>query len=194
MKRLTILLTLTLCLALSGAAHAQRQLPGTRGVQVTAGMTDGIYRPAPDSEAGYYFGAAMTLYGKRGNKWLFGAEHLTRYHAYRAVPLPVAQYTAEGGYFLNILSDGSRTFSLSIGGSALAGYETVNGGRTALYDGARLLGANAAIYGGAVTLEVETFLSDRVVLLATGRQRVLWGNTTGRFHTQFGVGLRFMLD
>ena len=72
-KRLTILLTLTLCLALSGAAHAQRQLPGTRGVQVTAGMTDGIYRSAPDSEAGYYFGAAMTLYGKRGNKWLCGA-------------------------------------------------------------------------------------------------------------------------
>ncbi len=108
--------------------------------------------------------------------------------------LPVAQYTAEGGYFLRILSDPSRTFSLSIGGSALAGYESVNRGRKRLYDGATLRNRGAFIYGGAITLEAGVYLTDMMVLLVTGRQRALWGNTTGHFHTQFGVGLRFMID
>jgi hypothetical protein len=194
MKRLTFILTLALCLALTGAAHAQRQLPGMRGVQVTAGMTDGVYSSSPDNKAGYCFGVGMAIYAKRGDKWVVGAEHLVRNHPYRGARLPVAQSTVEGGYYLKFLSDPSKTFSLSIGGSAMAGYETVNGGVKTLHDGATLRDGNAAIYGGAVTLEAETFLSDRVVLLLTGRERVMWGNTTGRFHTQFGVGLRFMID
>jgi hypothetical protein len=165
-----------------------------RGIQVTAGMTDGIYSSSPRSKAGYYFGTAVSLYAKRGNKWLFGAEYMAHHHPYRETRLPVAQFTAEGGYFLKIISDPSKTFVLSLGGSALAGYEAVNWGRETLYDGATLRNRGAFIYGVAVTLEAETWLTDRVVLLVTGRERIVWGNSTGRFHTQFGVGLRFMID
>ena len=47
---------------------------------------------------------------------------------------------------------------------------------------------------GAITLQAETYLSDRLVLLLYGRERCLWGGSTGRFHTQYGVGLKIMLD
>ena len=106
----------------------------------------------------------------------------------------VSQFTAEGGYYLKILSDPSKTFLLSLGGSALAGYETSNWGEKILYDGSTLRHKDAFVYGGAITLELETYLSDRVVLLMTGRQRVLWGNSTGHFHTQFGIGLKFIIN
>lgn len=49
--------------------------------------------------------------------------------------IPVEQFTGEGGFFSGVLSDGSKTFFLSAGISALAGYETVNSGKKLLFDG-----------------------------------------------------------
>ncbi len=194
MKRAILFMLAALCLVSVDRAHAQRALPGMRGIQVTAGMTDGIYSSAPDSETGYYFGAAMSVYAKNANKWVFGAEYLNRYHPYKEGRLPVAQFTAEGGYYFKFLADGSKTVFFSIGGSALAGYETVNRGKRLLHDGAAIQNKDAFLYGGAITLEMETYLTDGIILLLTGRERILWGTTTGHFHTQFGVGIRFMLD
>lgn len=194
MKGKLIILTLALCFALPGGSYAQRCLPGMRGIQVTGGMVDGIYSSKPDNEAGYYFGAAMATYAKNGNKWVFGAEFMQRYYPYREIRIPVSQFTAEGGFYLKILSDASKTFFLNLGGSALVGYETVNWGEKSLYDGSTLRDKDSFIGGGAITLEIETYLSDRVVLLFTGRERVLWGNSTGHFHTQFGIGLKFIIN
>ena len=50
------------------------------------------------------------------------------------------------------------------------------------------------IYGGALTLDVEFYVADRVALLANLRERCLWGNSTGHFHTQFGVGVKFIIN
>lgn len=194
MRRLTIILTLALCFALSGVAHAQRQLPGMRGLEIRGGMVDGIYSSAKDNKAGYYFGAAMATYAKHGNKWVFGAEFMERYYPYRETRIPVSQFTAEGGYYLKFLSDASKTVLFSLGGSALVGYETSNWGEKTLYDGSTLRDKDAFIYGGAITLEMETYITDRIVLLLTGRQRVLWGNSTGHFHTGFGIGLKFIIN
>ena len=194
MKRTTIILTLALCFAFSGGVYAQRQLPGMRGIQVTGGMADGLYSSKTKNETGYYLGLAMATYAKNGNKWVFGAEYMERYYPYRETRLPMAQFTAEGGYFLKILSDPSKTFLLSLGGSALAGYEVSNWGEKTLYDGSTLQNKDAFIYGGAITFEVETYINDRIVLLLTGRERILWGNSTGHFHTQFGVGIKFIIN
>lgn len=194
MKRITIILTLALCFALSGGAYVQRCLPGMRGIQVTGGMVDGFYSSSTNSETGYYFGLSMATYGKHSNKWVFGAEYLQRYYPYKDERLPVGQFTAEGGYYLNILSDPSKTFFLSLGGSAVAGYETVNWGDKLLFDGSTLQNRDRFVYGGAITLEVETYLSDRVVLLLTGRERILFGSGVSKFHTQFGVGLKFIIN
>ena len=194
MKRVSILLTLVLCLVFADQAHAQRCLPGMQGIQVRAGMVDGIYSSDLDTEAGYYFGAAVSTYAKRGNKWVFGAEFMERYYPYREVRLPVSQFTAEGGYYLKFLSDRSKTVLFYLGGSALAGYETSNWGEKTLYDGSTLRDDDAFIYGGAISLEMELYLADRIVLLLSGRERILWGNSTGHFHTQFGIGLKFIIN
>lgn len=157
-------------------------------------MVDGIYSSSTDSETGYYFGAAMATYAKNGNKWVFGAEYLERYYPYRSIRIPVAQFTAEGGYFLKIVSDPTKTVFLSLGASGLAGYETVNWETKTLYDGSTLTNKDRFVGDGAITLELETYLTDRVVLLLTGRERVLWGGSTGHFHTQFGIGLKFIIN
>ena len=81
MKRLYLILTIVLCLVFTDQVHAQRSLPGMRGIQLTGGMVDEIYSSKNDNEAGYYFGVAMATYAKNGNKWVFGAEYLERYYS-----------------------------------------------------------------------------------------------------------------
>lgn len=91
-------------------------------------------------------------------------------------------------------TDPNKIFLFSLGGSALAGYETVNWGEKILYDGSTLRNKDRFVYGGAITLEMETYLTDRIVLLLTARERILWGTTTGHFHTQFGLGMKFIIN
>ena len=80
------------------------------------------------------------------------------------------------------------------GASALAGYETVNWGTSTLFDGSRLRAGDAFIYGGAVCVLIESFVSNQVVLLFDARERCLWGYDSGHFHFQFGVGLKFIIN
>ena len=88
---------------------------------------------------------------------MLGAEYLRRYHPYRDSRIPMEQFTGEGGFFCNLLSDGNKTFFLSAGISALAGYETVNGGKKLLFDGSTLHNKDDFIYDGAITLQTKTY-------------------------------------
>ena len=63
----------------------------------------------------------------------------------------------------------------------MTGYETVNWGDKRLYDGATIRNRDRFLYGGAVTLEVDAYLTDRIILSLSGRERCLWGTTTGHF-------------
>lgn len=170
-------------------AHAQRCLPGMLGVELRGGFANGSKSPL-----NYYTGFAVSGYTKKANRWVVGAEYLQKNYEYRNVSLPRAQFTVEGGYYLKFLSDPSKTLFLSIGGSAMAGYETVNWGDRILYDGSRLLVKDAFVYGGAVTLELETYITDRIVLLASVRERALWGSSLGVFTTQFGLGVKIIIN
>lgn len=175
-------------LALSGGrAHAQRCLPGMRGVELRGGMVGG-------SEGNYYLGAGMSVYTKRANRWVFGVEYLRKGYEYRDITVPREQFTAEGGYYLKFFADPSKMFFLSLGGSAMAGYETINGGGRLLPDGARLLEKDRFVYGGALTLELEAYLTDRIVLLANLRERALWGSPVGNFSTTFGLGIKVIIN
>ena len=187
MKR--YLMILVAVLALSGQAHAQRYLPKMKGIELRGGFVDGVQKPL-----NYYAGVGLSTYTKNGNRWVFGTEYLSKQYEYKNIHIPKVQFTAEGGYYLKFLSDPSKTFFLSIGGSALAGYETSRWGDKLLPDGATLRNQDVFIYGGAITLELETYLSDRVVLLLNARERILWGSSIGHFHTQFGVGLKFIIN
>lgn len=193
MTKLFPILTVLFCLT-AGQADAQRCLPGMKALEVRADMADGFYRGKGGNKAGYAFGAALSTYAKGGSKWTFGADYLQVHHPYKATHLPIAQVTAEGGYYRLFLSDDRKNVFFYIGCSALGGYETVNWDRKLLSDGATILDRDAFVYGGALTLQAEVYLSDRIALTASLRERSLWGGHTGHFHTQYGVGLKIMLD
>ena len=176
----------------TGQAHAQRCLPKMQGIEVRANMADG-FNPG-GNDGGYSLGTALSTYTKGGNKWVFGGEYLLKNKPYKEEKIPVAQFTAEGGYYLKVLSDARKMLFVYAGASALAGYETVNWGDKVLADGALLRDKDAFIYGGALTLDVEFYVADHIALLANLRERCLWGNSTGHFHTQFGLGVKFIIN
>ncbi|OFR36599.1 conjugal transfer protein TraO [Porphyromonas sp. HMSC065F10] len=191
MKRfLFIGILFALCLHFN-QAHAQRYLPGMKGLQVTAGMADGVHRDS-DTDFAYHIGAAYSVYTKNANRWIIGGEYLHKKYDYKDMQIPVKQFTAEGGYYLKFLSDRRKTFFLSLGLPALAGYEVSNKSEKLLPDGSTLQDKDCFIYGGALTLELEAYLTDRVALLLNARERSLFGSDIGKFHTQVGIGVKFI--
>ena len=184
MKARVFFLVTLLSVLLAGRAEAQRCLPKMRGIELKAGL---------NGADGYVLGATLSSYARGGNKWVYGVEYLQTNHDYRSTTIPAAQFTAEGGFYYNFLSDAKKVVFLYAGASALAGYETVNWGESRLPDGSLLTDGDHFIYGGALTLELSAYLTDKVVLLVNGRQRMLFGGDCGRFHSQIGVGVRFMI-
>ena len=79
-----------LCLT-SFQAHAQRYLPGMKGLQVTAGMTDGVHWNA-GSDFAYHIGAAYSVYTKNANRWVIGGEYLHKKYDYKDMQIPVEQF------------------------------------------------------------------------------------------------------
>ncbi|KAA6328312.1 hypothetical protein EZS27_022767, partial [termite gut metagenome] len=78
--------------------------------------------------------------------------------------------------------------------SALAGYETVNWNKKLLSDGATIQNKDAFLYGAALTVEAEVYLTDRMVLLANVKERLLSGSSVGKFNTQAGIGIKFIIN
>lgn len=191
MKRNFIFIVLLLAL-FTGQAEAQRRLPGMKAVRFTAEMADGFYCRANHHDAGYAFSLAVATCTKKGNQWVFGGEILQRNNPYRSTHIPLVQYTGEGGYYQTILSAPGKSFFLNLGASALLGYEAVNNGNRLLDDGAALHKHESFIYGGAVTLEAEGYLSDRIALLLRLRERFVWGGASGRCHFQYGAGIKYI--
>lgn len=187
------LLIIAVSLVFIGTANAQRYLPGQSGLEFTGGFVNGFKLSEQDGQA-FYGNISMSTYNKRGNRWVFGAEYLQKQFEYRDVYLPVAQITGEGGHYFKFLSDGSKTLFFSIGMSAIAGYETLNWGKQLLYDGASLKDEDGFIYGGAISFEIETYLSDRVVFLVRARERVMFGSSINRFQFLLGAGVKIIIN
>lgn len=135
MRRITFLLAVALCLVVQNQAQAQRRLPSQKGIQFTGGTVNGLNFDSKSDGFSFHFGAAVSTYAKSGNHLLFGGEYLQKQYLYSDMRLPLAQFTGEGGYFLNFLSDGSKTVFLSLGVSVMAGYETINWNDKLLPDG-----------------------------------------------------------
>lgn len=191
MKR--IVLFIILSLALIGQASAQRYLPGQKGVQLTGGCVDGFKLRNQDGQA-FFGGIALSSYTKNGNRWIFGGEYLQKQYMYKNIFIPVSQITVDGGYYYKFLSDPTKTVFFSVGASAMAGYETINWGKELLFDGATISSKDNFLYGGAVSFEIETFLSDRFVLLINARERIVFGSEINKFHTQIGVGVKIIIN
>ena len=193
MRKAIILFAAMLAL-FTGQAMAQRCLPGMSAVEVKANMADGFYT-GNSRNCGYSFGGYYSVFKGNANTWTFGGEYLQTYKPYgEKGRIPVAEFTGEVGYNLHLLSDYSQAFHLYCGVSALGGYETVNWGKSVLSDGSTLHNGDAFIYGGALTVQADFYLSDKIALTANVKERFVFGNSTGHFHTQYGVGVKFIIE
>lgn len=194
MRKAIILFAAMLAL-FTGQAMAQRTLPGMRSVEVKANMVDGFYTGRA-RDCGYSFGVYYSVFkGNNAHEWTFGGEYLQAYKPYgEKGRIPVAEFTGEAGYNLHLYSNYSQFFHLYGGISALAGYETVNWGKTLLSDGATLHNSDAFIYGGAVKIQADFYLSDRIALTANLKERFIFGNSTGHCQFSYGLGIRLMID
>jgi hypothetical protein len=108
--------------------------------------------------------------------------------------LPQSQFTAEAGYYLNFLSDGGKTIFISPGMSAIVGYELINRNKKLLFDGATVNNNDGFIYGGVLTIETEIFMTDRIILLINVREKLLEGSSVAKFYTEFGMGIKFIIN
>jgi hypothetical protein len=192
MKRISIILSVALCLL--GQAQAQRYLPGQKGLQFTTGTVNGVNLNAKSPDFAFHAGAAFSSYTKNSNRWLFGGEYLEKQYPYKDLSLPQAQFTAEAGYYLKFLSNGSKTVFFSLGTSLLGGYETVNWDKKHLPDGSTIQNRDGFLYGGALTLETEIYLTNYLVLLVNARERMLMGSSVGKLNTQLGLGIKVIIN
>lgn len=167
-------------------AQAQRMLPKQKGLEVNAGTLSDDH---PDRN--YYLNIGMTVNAKNGNYQLWALEYTQQYDEYKDFRLPQETYTAEGGYSFLLLGDARKNISLNTAITGVLGYESINHGEALLYDGAKILTEDNFIYGAGGRLTIETYLSDRFVLILQGRTKVLWGTDLEQFRPSAGVGLRF---
>jgi len=165
--------------------QAQRMLPKQKGLEVNAGLL------SKDADKNYYLNLTLTVNGKNGNYWIWAAEYTHQFADYRDLQIPLEAYTGEMGYSLQVLGNARKSITLNAGLTAVAGYETVNRSKATLYDGATILDNDNFVYGAGGRLSLETYLSDRYVLLLQGRTKVVWGTDLKQFRPSAGIGLRF---
>ena len=178
----------TLMLILMGItiARAQRMLPKQKGLEINSGVLS-------NNKIGddYYINIGLTINGKNGNYQLWALEYTHRYDSYKILRIPQETYTAEGGYSFFLLGDARKNITLNAAITGVLGYESINRGETMLYDGAEIMSEDNFIYGIGGRLSLETYLSDRFVVLFQGRTKALWGTDLKQFRPSAGVGLRF---
>ena len=188
MRNLFVLF-ITILLVAVPRVSAQRYLPGMRGLQVTAGSVNAL-----NLDKGFHAGVAFSQYTKRADRWVFGFEYLEKSHTYKDTAIPQSQFTIDGGYYLKFLSTPRKTLFVSIGASAMAGYETINWDEKLLFDGAIIRNNDIFLFGTALTLETEVYIMDRLVLLGSIRERLLFKSSVGRLNTQFGLGIKVIIN
>ena len=175
-------------LMLTVSAQAQRRLHGQQGLQATAGWVDGFTKNS------LHTSAAWSQFTKNSHQWTFGAEYLRKKNRYREQLVPVEQFTGGAGYYRTLFSDFSKTFFFSAGLSGMVGYELVNRDKPLLYDGSTILSQSKFLFGGAFSLEIETHITDGIILLTGFRQRVLPGSSVNKFHNQLSLGVKFIIN
>jgi len=167
-------------------AKAQRLLPKQKAIEVTYGTLFG-----DNAFKSYYLTAGLSINGKRGNYQLWGLEYSHTYATYKGWTIPIETVCAEGGYSFSLVGDGRKNVSLNSAISGALGYESINRGNKMLEDGAQIRNEDKFVYGIGGRLSLETFLSDRFVVLIQGRAKMYWGTTTQQFRPGAGLGIRF---
>lgn len=167
-------------------AHAQRMLPGQKGLEINTGSLS-----SRQFNHNYYFNAGLSMMKKEGNYVLVALEYTHERGTYKAKQIPLETYTAEAGYSLRLLSDTRKWMNLNGTLTAVAGYERINKGDSILFDGSQINNKGGLVYGAGSRLSLETYLNDRLVLLIQGSAKLLWNTSRDQLRPSAGIGLRF---
>ena len=190
MKKVLFLLACAVATMLP--AQAQRLIPKQKGIEVVGSlpMSKGERLFAKDN---FGVGLSLTRYLKRENYSFLGIEYEQQNMPYRDYEVKLKDALLHLGYMHPIMSDNGKNVLLYGGVSALGGYEEINDDKPFLPDGAKLLDRSRFVYGGALHLSIECFLSDNVLLLLKGQGRILFGTDVHHFRPAVSAGIRFNL-
>ncbi|MCM1141663.1 MAG: conjugal transfer protein TraO [Muribaculum sp.] len=187
-----LIATIAMLSLFGGRAMAQRCLPGMSAVEFRTDMVDGFFT-GNSRNCGYSFGVYYSIFkGNNANTWTVGGEYLQTYKPYgEKGRIPIADFYCEAGYNLHLYSSYAQFFHLYGGISVLAGYETVNWGESILKDGATLQADDAFIYGGAINVAADFYLTDNFALGVNLKERFIFGNNTGHFRFSYGLTAKY---
>ena len=171
-------------------AQAQRLIPKQKGIEVVGSLPiiKGEKFFAKDN---FGVGLSLTRYLKRENYTFMGMDYEQQNMPYRDYGVKLKDALLHLGYMHPIMSDNGKNVLLYGGVSALGGYEEINNDKQLLPDGAKLLDRSHFVYGGALHLSLECFLTDNVLLLLKGQGRVLFGTDVHRFRPALSAGVKF---
>ena len=188
------IITLTCIVLFVGTIEGftQRCLPKQWGMELNGGWGDG-YPLLKKKNLDYTIGLSFFRYVQNQNKWSVGLEYTEKHFCYKCNTVPVSQFLMPVGYWYNLLSNRSKSLFFNLGGMFLAGYESVNWGVKNFCDGAILKNQNCFIAGGALTVELETYISNRFLVSCRAREQILF-NSTKTFHFQYSISLKFIIN
>ena len=189
-KKIILSVCAAVAMAFSLPSQAQRLIPKQRGIEVVGSvpLIKGEKLLAADN---FGMGAALTRYLGRENYTFVMAEYEQQNMPYRDYDVKLKDALLHLGYMHPIMSDNGKNVLLYGGVSALGGYEEINEDKPFLPDGAKLLDRSRFVYGGALHLSLECFLTDNVLLLLKGQGRVLFGTDVHRFRPALSAGFKF---
>lgn len=173
-------------------AQAQRLIPKQKGIEVIGSLPI-IKGEKLFAKGNFGLGLSLTRYLKRENYAFMGMDYEQQNMPYRSYDVKLKDAFGHLGYMQPIVSDNGKNVFAYAGISALGGYEELNEDKKLLLDGAKLLDDSHFVYGGAVHLSIECFLSDNVLLLLKGQGRILFGTDVHHFRPAVSAGIRFNL-
>ena len=173
-------------------AQAQRLIPKQKGIEVMGSqpIVKGEKLFVKDN---FGLGFSLTRYLKRENYSFLTVEYEQQNMPYRSYDVKLKDAFVHLGYMQPIVSDNGKNVFAYAGISALGGYEEINDDKPFLPDGTKLLDRSRFVYGGALHLSIECFLSDNVLLLLKGQGRILFGTDVHHFRPAVSAGIRFNL-
>ncbi|MBU2976034.1 conjugal transfer protein TraO [Zobellia sp. B3R18] len=111
-----------------------------------------------------------------------------------AVRIPYMSVTASYSYFITVYSRNRKMQSLSLGGGALAGYESVNNGNLQLSNIVSVDGESKFIYGGVVTADLDIILTEHLSLLIKTSEFYHVNSDFGNLTNYSGLGIRYYFN
>ncbi|MBR8712262.1 conjugal transfer protein TraO [Porphyromonas levii] len=171
---------------------SQVMFVGTKMVTIKGGIP---YRGKPFHTPGSFTaGVEYSQFVKSGNYWSVGLDAEMNNIPKKEFFIPELIATANGGYNLFLIGDNTRRLNFYASAKASLGYGLINKGEKKLVDGDELPKTQTFIYGGALGVHTDLYLTSRLTLMLGAGTKFLWGtpsNTVMRPYFEGGIKVSF---